>query len=87
MYLFEHYRHFHKNNKQLITPSYLVNIKSTHELIQILNTLKLNNGILALLNGENLFINVPVNETIYIIKNNIYNNPSLSPLKINPKIL
>ena len=34
-----------------------------------------------------LFTNVPVNETIDIIINNIYNNPSLSPLKINSNIL
>ena len=36
---------------------------------------------------ENLFTNVPVNETIDIIINNIYNNPCLPPLKINPNIL
>ena len=36
---------------------------------------------------ENLFVNVPVNETVYIIINNIYNNPPLPPLKINPNIL
>ena len=35
---------------------------------------------------ENLFTNVPVNETINIIINNIY-NPSLPPLKIDPNIL
>ena len=72
--------------KQLITP-YLpskYNIKSTHELNQILHTLKPNNGILASLD-ENLFTNVPVNETIDII-NNIYNNSSLPPLQINPNI-
>ena len=63
------------------------NIKSTHELIQVLRTIKPNNGILASLDVENLFTNVPVNETIDIIINNIYNNPSLPPLKINPNIL
>ena len=31
--------------------------------------------------------NVAVNETVDIIVNNIYNNPSLPPLKINPNIL
>ena len=30
---------------------------------------------------------IPVNETIDIIINNIYNNPSLPPLKINSNIL
>ena len=55
--------------------------------MQILHTLKPNNGILALFNVENIFINIPVNVTIYIIINNIYNNPSLPPLKTNPNIL
>ena len=62
------------------------NIKSTHELIQVLHTIKPNNGLLASLDVENLFTNVLVNETINIIINNIYNNPSLPPLKINPTI-
>ena len=78
-----------KTIKQLISP-YLpskYNIKSTHEVIQVLHTIKPNNGILASLDVENLFTNVPVNETINIIINNIYNNPSLPPLKINPNIL
>ena len=75
--------------KQLITPYLLskYNIKSTHELIQTLHTLKLNSGILASLDVENLFTNLPVNETIDIIINNIYNNPSFPLLDINPNIL
>ena len=55
-----------KTIKQFITlylPS-KYNIKSTNELIQVLHTIKPNNGILASLNVENLFTNVPVNETI-----------------------
>ena len=36
---------------------------------------------------EYLFIDVLVNEIIDIIINNIYNNPSLPPVKINPNIL
>ena len=36
---------------------------------------------------ENLFTNVPVLETINIIINNIYHNPTLLPLKINPHTL
>ena len=72
--------------KQLIIPYLPCNhdIKSTHELMQILRILKLNNGILASLDVENLFTYVPVSETIDIIKNN---NPSLPSLKINPYIL
>ena len=63
------------------------NIKYTQELIQVLHTIKPNNGISPSLDVENLFPNVPVNETIDIIINNIYNNPSLLPLKINPNIV
>ena len=55
--------------------------------MQILHTLKCNNGILALLDVENLFTDVQVNETIDIIIINIYNNPSLPPLKINSNVL
>ena len=77
-----------KTIKQLIS-AYLLskyNIKSTHELIQVLHKIKPNNGILASLDVENLFTNVPVNETVDIIINNIYNNPSIPPLKINPNM-
>ena len=43
--------------------------------------------MLASLDVENLFSNVPVKETIGIFVNNICNNPSLTPLKIKPNIL
>ena len=56
------------------------NIKLTHELIQIVHTLKPNYGIFVSLNVENLFTNIPVNETIDTI-NDIYNNPSPLLLK------
>ena len=65
-----------KTIKQFISP-YLpskYNIKSTHELIQVLHTIKANNGILASLDVKNLFTNVPVKETIDIIINKINNN-------------
>ena len=39
------------------------------------------------MDGENLITNVPVNETIDIIINNMYNNPSLLSLKINLNII
>ena len=77
-----------KTIKQLISlylPS-KYNIKSKHGLIQVLHTMK-PYYILASLDVENLFTNVPLNETIDIIINDIYNNPSLRPLKINPNIL
>ena len=68
--------------KQLIT-LYLPgkhDIKSTDKLIQALNTLKSNNGILASLDVENLFTNVPVNETLDIVINIIYNDLPLPPI-------
>ena len=80
---------FPKIIKQLITLylSSKQNIKSTNELMQILRALKPNTSISALIDVENLFTNVSVNETIDIIINNIYNNPSLPLLKINPNML
>ena len=78
-----------KTIKQLISP-YLpckYKIKSTHEWIQVLHTIQPNNYISASPDVEHLFTNVPVNETIDIIVNNIYNNPFLPPLKINTNIL
>ena len=66
-----------KTVKQFITP-YLSSKINTW-----INTLKPNNGILASLDVENLFTKKPVNETVDFIIDNIYNNPSLSPLKIN----
>ena len=59
--------------QQLITPysPHKYNIKSTGKLIQVLYTIKPNNVLLASLDVENLFTNVPVNETIDIIINNI----------------
>ena len=53
----------HENNETAYLPR-KYNIKSTHELIQVLHTIKPNNGILASLDVENLFTNVPVNETV-----------------------
>ena len=72
IYLIEHYWHF----------------LSTYIFVNPFKLLYQSNGIwweLASLDVENLFTNVPVNETIDII-NNIYNNPSLLPFKINPNI-
>ena len=78
-----------KTIKQLISP-YLpskYNIKSSHKLILVLHTIKPNNGILASLDVENLYTNVPVNETVDITIDNIYYYKSLPPFKLNPNIL
>ena len=78
-----------KTINNLIT-SYLshnYSIKSTKKLITILKTHKPNEGIISSVDVENLFINVPVLETINIIINNIYHHPTLPPLKINSNTL
>ena len=63
-------------------------VKSTRELIQILQTQK-PNKIAASLDVQSLFTNLLVKEAIDIIINNIYiyNNLSLPILEINPYIL
>lgn len=67
----------------------LVNsVKSTYELIQILKDKQPYNKVIAFLNVESLFTNVPVKKKkIDILLNNIYNDPSLPTLKINKRIL
>ena len=95
-YLIKQYRHLLSTNfcldpfklprgwyKIWLEFTYKYSIKST----RILHTLKLSNGIFASLDVENFFTNVPVKETIDIIINNIYNEPSFPPLKINLNIL
>ena len=78
-----------KTIKKLIEPYLQSNysVTSTDELIQILGTQKPHNKLLASLDVENLFTNVPVTETIEIILTNIYKHPELPPLKIKPYIL
>ena len=77
-----------KSLNKLIT-QYIPNeysLKSTDEFIDIL---KNNNceGILASLDDESLFTNVPVEETIKIISDCVYKNQNLPPLNIPQNIL
>ena len=60
-------------------------IKSTDEFIEILKSTK-PNGLLASLDAESLFSNVPVESTINIITDEVYNHPTLPPPKV-PKII
>ena len=60
-------------------------INSTNEFIDIINSTN-SNGLLASLDVESLFTNVPVNATIKIILNYAYNNPDIPPPTI-PKDL
>ena len=61
-------------------------IKSTNEFIDILKSNKCD-GILASLDVESLFTNVPIEETIKIISTCIYNNNEMPPLNIPQNIL
>ena len=55
-------------------------ISSTYEYIELSKTCK-NLKILASLDVENLFTNVPVAETIEIVCNKVYNHPDIPPPK------
>ena len=61
-------------------------IESTHEFIQIARTVT-EPKLLASLDVESLFTNVPVDETIEIIIENVYNHPTLSPPPFRANIL
>ena len=71
----------------LLTP-YIQNehcISSSSEFIDILRT-KSSSGIISSIDVESLFTNVPVDATIDIILNNVYNS-TMKPLKIKPHLL
>ena len=52
--------------------------KSTDDFLQIDRTIQ-PTGTLASLDVESLFTNVPVQDTINIIANNVYHHPDISP--------
>lgn len=53
-------------------------VDSTYKFLSILKTSE-SKGILASLDVENLFTNVPVYQTIDIILDNVYTHPDLAP--------
>ena len=59
-------------------------IKSTDEFIEIIKRGK-PSGILASLDVESLFTNVPVDDTINIIIDRLYHDPSVAPPKLLPE--
>ena len=61
-------------------------LKSTNDFIDILHT-NSNQGIIASLDVESLFTNVPIDETIDIIIKHTYNHPTVPPPKISQNIL
>ena len=80
--------HLAKQLNQIITP-YLPSkymLKSSDEFIDILQTTR-PEGLIASLDVESLFTNVPVEHTIDIICNNVYANNSIPPPNIPRPIL
>ena len=61
-------------------------IKSTDEFLDILHSTNCD-GILASLDVTSLFTNVPIQDTIDIIIQNVYNHPTIPPLNIPQDIL
>ena len=77
-----------KTLNKIITPyipkDYL--LTSTNDFIDVLHS-NSNNGIIASLDVESLFTNVPISETLDIIIKHSYNHPTLPPPKIPKDIL
>ena len=61
-------------------------LKSTSDFIDLLQS-KNNQGIIASLDVESLFTNVPIDDTIDIIIQHVYHHPTLQPPKLNPNHL
>ena len=77
-----------KTLNQIIVP-YMPNqytLKSSSDFIDLLRTNSCN-GIIASLDVESLFTNVPIDATIEIIIQETYHNPSLPPPKMPKEIL
>ena len=77
-----------KTLNKVITP-YIPNeymLTSTNDFIDVLHA-NTNNGIIASLDVESLFTNVPIDKTIDIIIEHSYNHPTLPPPKIPQDIL
>ena len=77
-----------KTLNKIISP-YIPNefsLKSTNDFIDLLHVSECS-GIIASLDVESLFTNVPIDDTIDIILQHAYNHQSLPPPKIPPLIL
>lgn len=61
-------------------------VESTNEFMAIINSINVA-PIIASLDVESLFTNIPVMETIQIILKNVYENPNLSPPNVPRKIM
>ena len=77
-----------KRLNHLITP-YLPDkycLKSTADFVDIIHSSK-PAGVMASLDVESLFTNVPVNDTVEIILDCVYKHPTLPPLSLTPSLL
>ena len=80
--------HLAKTLNKIITP-YIPHqfiLKSTNDFIDLLHNSDCN-GVIASLDVESLFTNVPIDSTIDIILQHAYNHPTLPPPKIPSEIL
>jgi len=77
-----------KKLNELIVPNMPVNytLKSSEDFVRMLQSIK-PKGELDSLDVESLFTNVPIEETIKIIQDSVFNHPTLTPLRMSPMIL
>ena len=72
--------HIAKKIDKIIQP-YMPNkysLKSTDEFIELINTQNNPSGLMASLDVESLYSSVPIDATIDIILNNVYNHPTMA---------
>ena len=62
-------------------------LASTYEFLDIIRTAETSSGIMASLDVESLFTNVPVEETMKIVLNNVNDHSEIAPPKIPQNLL
>ena len=62
-------------------------LASTYEFLDIIRTAETSSGIMASLDVESLFTNVPMEEAIKIVPDNVYDHSEMAPPKIPPNFL
>ena len=62
-------------------------LASTYEFLDIIRAAETSSGIMVSLDVESLFTNVPVEETIKIVLDNVYDHSEMAPPKIPPNLL
>ena len=60
---------------------------STYEFLDIIRAIETSRGVMVSLDVESLFTNVPVEDTIQIVIDNVYNHDELAPPNIPPNLL